>query len=93
MPDTILKFGKYKDQDITDVPFDYVVWLRDNTKGLTQQMAASECRRREGLSVTSKLSRAEWGERLAALLDLMPEGLGEQKVQYKGLEIVIRRLG
>src|SRR5580658_7678975 len=86
----ILTFGKYKDQNIADVPTSYLQWLEENTKDVTQQMASDELKRRAGESVSSKLPRSEWMGELAKLIDKMPDGLLDQTIQWKNFEVKVR---
>ena len=87
----IIEFGKYKGSDIQDVPSTYLEWLVENSKeGPTQQMCNNELRRRAGDSVSTKLPRDVWTQKLAALIDVIPDNLLNQTVNYKNFSITIK---
>ena len=87
----IIEFGKYKGSDIQDVPSTYLEWLVENSKeGPTQQMCNNELRRRQGDSVSTKLPRDVWTQKLTALIDVIPDNLLNQTVNYKNYSITIK---
>lgn len=88
----ILQFGAHKGTDIADVPDSYIFWGKDNFSGPTRKIFEDEATRRAGLSVTTKLSRGQFGEELATLLLKVPEGLQDQKFTYNGYEVSIRKV-
>lgn len=95
LSDTILNFGQYKGQEISNVPTQYLEYIVGNfNKGSIRSAAEAELAFRKGESATSKLSTVEWNEQMSLLLKKMPAGmeLSEQVVIYNGLEIRIRKL-
>jgi hypothetical protein len=55
----ILKFGKYKDQDIKTVPDDYLAWLIE-----TQKKTLSEYQEEQERRAALQDARRSWAERL-----------------------------
>ena len=87
----ILEFGKHKGSDIQDVPSTYLEWLVENSKeGPTQQMCNNDLRRRQGDSISTKLPRDVWAGKLAALIDVIPDNLINQTLDYKNFSITIK---
>lgn len=88
----MLHFGKYKGQQIEDVPLSYVQWLAENGDQVIRDNANNEWKRRISQGITSKLSRLEWSEQMSLLINKMPDGLKDQTVTYNGWEIKLRKL-
>lgn len=76
----IVSFGQYKGKDHTELPLDYLQYVVSNFReNIFKQACQQELQRRKGQSVTIKLSRIEFAERLNALLELLP---GEETPGY-----------